>query len=444
MEIVEQRASLGVVKDFNYQVSPSSSTTLKPNDIHYDILLEMFRNDPVLSSAIDICVEACTNNGFKLIGDNKKLLDYATRQFYEEYDFDRVVDNLIYSMLIYGDAFLELRREGDKVIELHPLETTEMEIKYDAHGEYEQFIQKPKGKASEKQWIKFAPEDIVHFRLKWIGSRVYSYNPLEPIANAYTTKVYAFNYLKLIFQHLPPKLIYILNSANEAQRIEFMANLRRCKSNPHEDLVIKVNKKEDFDFKEFQVKFDAGLNQVLEHLRNEVLMITRVPPDWLGGETQNRSVGEFKVYPFEIRMRKLQQIISSDINKKLLPALNMQNLEFKFNPMSFMDEKSILENANIMKGLGLEAGEEDEEHPIIYYLKQKGIQIPNNAKIPSAEEQMERQLSMQPETATGQSETAPSRMRSNKQSDKMTSNINRKGVSAEGGKKLEKSIQKSA
>jgi len=438
-ELIDIRSSLGYVKDFNYGYTTESASALKPRDIHYDIVLDMFRNDPMLSAAIDVTVESATHNGVKFTGENERLIKETNRLFFDKLDFDRILDNMLYQLLIYGDAFLEIRRDGNKITELYPLETSEMEIIYTKHGEITSYQQRPKG-FSQSDIIEFDVENIVYFKLKWIGSRIYSYQPLEPIANSYTTKVYANNYLNQIFKHLPPKLAYILNEANPDQVKEFIANLRRIKQNPHEDLVIKTQTKDGFDLKEFQVKFDDGLNSVLNYLRQEVLMITRVPPMWIGlTEGGNRSTSEALIYPFEIRVRKLQSIVASQINKQLLPKMGLQNLTFKFNPIAFSSEKSIMEIAQMMRAIGLENSDEAGDHPVVYYLKEKGIQIPETTKIPTQEETLKRQQAIAGGVTPPQiqDDSASSRQRMNKGTDKMTSKLDEKGVSDAGKKKLE-------
>jgi hypothetical protein len=235
---------------------------------------------------------------------------------------------------------------------------------------------------------------------------------------------------------MPPKLAYILNESSPDQIKAFVENLRRVKQNPNEDLVIKTQTKDGFDLKEFQVKFDDGLNTVLNYLRTEVLMVTRVPPMWIGlTEGANRSTSEALIYPFEVRVRKIQSIVASQINKELLPKMRLQNLEFKFNPIAFSSEKSIMEIAQMMKAIGLESKDENGEHPIIYYLKNKGIQIPENTTIPSAQEIAEREMEISGPQI--QDDTAPSRQRMNKKTDKMTTNLDEKGVSAAGKAKLQ-------
>jgi hypothetical protein len=169
-----------------------------------------------------------------------------------------------------------------------------------------------------------------------------------------------------------------------------------------------------------QYAFDSGLIEVLKYLRNEVLMVTRVPFHWLGMiEGANRGIGENVVIPFETRVKKIQQITASYINRELMPKLGYKNLKFKFNPISLMDEKLIFQNAQIMAGLGLTA---ESEHPIVLYLKEKGVKLPLDTKI---------------EPKAKPIDSFPSRFRENPKVDKMTSELDRKGVSESGKEKLE-------
>ena len=86
-----------------------------------------------------------------------------------------------------------------------------------------------------------------------------------------------------------------------------------------------------------------------------------------------------------------------------------------------MDEKSIFQNAQVLSTLKIET---EKEHPVITYLKSKAIKIPKDAKITSFN--------------PAQSDSAPSRARGNLQTDKMSSELDRKGVSGAGAEKLEK------
>ena len=417
-ELIDIRASRGVVKDYK----TSDNTKLQEPISDYRILLDMAINDPVLFTAVDLTADVVTYNGIKFIGEDKTLIEEAEKRFEEELDFDQVIRNIIWQLVIYGDAFIEkVRDKSGKVEEIHPLETTLMVIKHDEHGEIDKFLMKPNYQTKkESEMIEFLPEDIVYFRLYWIGSRVYSYSPFQPIVKGYNSKLYANHFLEGLFRNLHPKLIYFLKGANKEQREIFMQNLIRAKTNPALDLVGMGEGTAQI----LQYAFESGLLEILEYLRSEVLMITRVPKMWIGvTDGANRSTAEASVIPFETRVKKIQQIIQSYINKSLMKDLGYEKLTFKFNPISLMDEKSILGNAQVMSTLSLEAESKD---PIVYYLQNKGMQIPFDTK----------RIVMAQETQI-QSDGAPSRQRENKKTDMMDTAINKKGVSEAGAEKLE-------
>ena len=415
-ELVDVRASMGIVKDYIRPVG-SAQTQSPPQD--YEILLDMARNDPILWTAIELTVDMVTSNGFDFFAkeDNDKLLEDAREMFYETLDFDQVLKNLLWQFLLYGDAYMEIIKENGKITELHPLETIEMNIRFDKHGEIEKYVQIPNGTRDEKQFVNFEPDKIIHFRLHWIGSQVYSYNPFNPLIKSFNTKLFANDFLQGLFRNLHPKIIYFLKNANRQQRSDFIENIRQAKTNPAIDIVGSGEAEANL----LQYTFDGGLLGILEYLRTEVLMITRVPKMWLGiSDGANRSSAEAALIPFETRIKKIHKEIASVLNRELMESLGFKELEFKFNPISLMDEKAIFTNAQTLMGLNIQT---EKVHPVITYLKNKGVQLPNDAKIEKPTEMPK--------------DSFPSRQRENKLTDKITSEVERKGVSEAGGEKLE-------
>ena len=59
------------------------------------------------------------------------------------------------------------------------------------------------------------------FSWKRIGSQVYPYANLEPIAKTYVSSLRAHDYLQQIFLNMPPKLMYILKNASKEQEACF-------------------------------------------------------------------------------------------------------------------------------------------------------------------------------------------------------------------------------
>jgi len=421
MELVlEERSSKGIVKDYFTRLE-TSHKSFKEAPYLYKTLMDMTESDPILFNAVSLTVDLATYKGYDFLGKNKRELEKARLLFNQELDFDQVIDNLMWQLLVYGDAYLEVRWNDSKteVVELNPLETTEMRVNYTEHGEIVGYVQKVEGK-SEKSWVHFSKDEVIYFRHFWVGSQVQSRSPFQSISRAFSTKVYANDYLQSIFRNLPPKIVYFLKNASEKQRKLFVENLIRAKTNPNMDIIAQG---EAFDSKMQQVTFDSGLMGVLDYFRKEVLMVTRVPPHWIGIlDGANRGIGENVVIPYETKIKKIQQKIASQINKELMPKLKLSNLVFKWNAISLLDEKEVI--ANMAQ---LSAQRFDSE-TIIQYARDHGLKLSDNAKIEDPVQTM-----AGPQV---QKDGAPSRQRAGK-SDQMGNKLNQKGVSQESKQKLD-------
>ena len=417
--VLQERSGKGIVKDYFSRVDKFQSYRAPP--YAYKTLMEMVKADPVMFTATSLTVDLSTYKGYSFIGGTEEQIKNAKELFNDKLDFDQVIENILFQLLVYGDAFLEVvwNEEKTQVIELKPLESSQMAINYTESGDIVGYVQKIEGK-SELDFPQFAPDEVVYFRHYWIGSQVYSYSPFEAIRTPYTTKIYANDYLKNIFINLPPKIIYFLSNASETQRKLFIENLIRAKTNPGLDIIAQGEK---FESKLLQVSFDSGLINVLEYLRKEVMMITRVPPHWIGVlDGANRGIGENVVIPYETKIKKIQQKVSSQLNRQLMPLLNL-DLDFKWNAVSLMDERTIVEIMNFLKSQGFDS------ETIIDYARERGLDLRQGASIEVTPPLSSNQVL--------QNETAQSRLRENPKSQKMNDNLNKKGVSEEGKAKLE-------
>lgn len=388
----------------------------------YKIFIDMMQNDPVLASAIDAVVEVSTKNGYFFHprqGFNPKpgRLDKAQDFFDNQLNFDEVLNNILYSLTLHNICYLEVVKKPSTA-ELHVLETTEMAINHDENGEILGYVQTP----SKVVW---SPDDIVLFRARVIGSRLYPYSSLEPASRAFSNNIRASQYLNDIFLNMPPKLVWILKNATAEQRKLFISNLRVAKTNYDVDMVI--NAKEGAEVQRTTDKDTfSGLLNVLYYLREQVLVVTRVPDVWLGlsgGDSSNRGDAEAKITAFESKVKWLQGRIESQMNRELLPKLGYNDIQFKFHGISLKDEKVHFQNAQIMRAIGF------RPEDVLFFLRDKGIKLPNDAEIEELVEQ----------GAGGemQDDTAPSRQRMDKKNDSMNTDIGEKGTSDAGGKKLE-------
>lgn len=355
-----------------------------PNE--YRLIDLMYRNDPVIHTAFTVLVEMMTRNGYTFIPrteDKKRIIVEKNKLIdtFEEINFDESQDNWLLGWLKYGDAFIELRKNGKSYVnELWTLETTEMRIAYDEHGKILAYVQRPFNLTGlslsevadkEKQsGIWFDPEEVIHLRLIWDGSSVYSLTPLEPIARSWSAKQNALSYLDKILINLPPELLIHLKGANKMQKDSFLESLYRRRSNPGVPITSYGGENSAIQVEKIAFELNNGILPVLEYLREEVLMITRVPAIWVGmadNNGANARNSEAQIFSLETHVSKLQQKAENYYNRYLLPRLGFKDWLFKFNPVTLRSEKDVIQNAAVFRSMQM------KPEAIIRYMRRNGI-----------------------------------------------------------------------
>ena len=438
--LMSVRASRGFVRGELLTTSGPKQIRVPPSN--YDILDGMVRNDEVISTAFDTTVDVATRNGWDFTpkkDSNSKLVDKALKKF-SDLRFSEILDNVLYSMLYYGDAFLELRRNNSTQInELHVLESTEMRIAYTENGEVTAYVQRPfnmQGLSDEQVKDKehtlgvwFKPDEVIHFTIKKVGSSVYSQTPLEPVARLWANKMSAHAYLKEAYDNLPPEILVHLKGADKAQAEDFMQTLYRRKMTNGMIPVSYGGEESGMEVKEVQFKTGDAILKVLEYLREAVLMITRVPPVWVGmvnKEGSNRGNSEAQIFSFETRVRKIQQKIQDKINWDLMPKLNLSGVDYNFNPVTSKNESDVMKNAAVLKGMNV------KPEAIVKYLKRNGVTDVMAKDFETPEDMM-----LGGGNQAARNITSPSRSASDKDMLDRQKDLNQFGTSDAGGAKTE-------
>ncbi len=446
-ETIQIRESRGLVKD----VFDPAIAVRQPLS-EYRTMLDLIHSDHTLATAYGILVDFATYRGFDFIQGTKAERD-KFRRLFEELGFEEVLPNIVYSMCYYGDAYLELRKNSSKTInELWPLETTEMRIIYNEHGEVHGYVQRPFNMQSmseedilkkekeplrdetgkeivdpiteqvKTQGIFFGKDEVIHFRMKWIGSQVYSYNPNEPISTVAATRLYAGNYLMNIFINMPPRYVAHLSGISNKDYTISKKEFQATKTNYKKTIAFTKSSdpQSKLDLKKIDPPYDELLIKITKWLNMELLKITRVPRSWIEESgIENRGVTEAEQRPFDVRIMALQrQNIQLPVNKKLLPQLRANpKVKFRFNEISRKGEKEILENSSMLMNFGV------KPEALVRYLDERGI-----LGFDPVDFDMER-LKKDPETN-------PSRQRMNKSTSDMTQKRNEAGTSDKSAKKM--------
>lgn len=435
-EEISIRESQGLVKDIYDPVS-----AVRQPLSEYRTMLDLVHRDSTLATCYDIVTEFSTYRGFDFIRGTKEERD-KYRELFDELNFLQVLPNILHSMLYYGDCFLELRKNNSATInELWVLETTEMRIIYDNHGIVEGYVQRPFNMANltekeikelegtpkePKQGIFFSPDEIIHFRMKWIGSQVYSYNPNEPIALPASTKLYAGNYLMNIFINMPPRYVAHLAGVSLTDYNNAKRDFQAAKTNYKKTIAFtrSSDPNSKLTLQKIEPPYDSLLIEIMKWLNNEIIKITRVPRTWVeGSEAENRGVGESLNFPFEAHIAFVHRVIIEPlINRILLKQLvpekeSLKKIKFRFNEISKKGETETLQNAGLLRDMGL------KPEALVSYLDERGI------------------LGTDPEDFNEQqfqknTELNPSRKRMNKSTDDMTQERDEAGVSEESAVKM--------
>lgn len=425
---IQLRESRGLVKDVYDTVSD-----IREPLSEYDVMLDLIHRIPTLSTAFDIIVDFATYRGYDFIGGTKAERD-KLRKIFMRLNFMQVISNVIYQICYYGDSFLEKRRIHTIFPdELYPLETTEMRIDYDIHGEVKGYVQRifdTKGMSKEqilseekRLGVLFSVDDVIHFRLKWIGSQIYSYNPNDSISQSASTYLYASNYLMNIFLNMPPRYLALLSGMSEKEYKLAKVEFQNAKTNYKRAITFSRSNDPNakLSLQKIEPPYDSTLTDIVKWLTNEILKVTRVPRSWIEESgIENRGVTESEQRPFDVRIQSIQRnVIEPQINRLLVPYYtNDTTVQFRFNEISRKGEKEILMNAGLLRDMGL------KPQALVRYLDERGILGLDPDDF--TEEQIKKNIELE-----------PSRERMNKSMSDMTQNRNEAGVSDESAKKIE-------
>ena len=179
---------------------------------------------PLISAIIDVQTDQ-TVQEFYFEGPNKKkLMEWA-----DKVNLMNFFHLICKSMLIYGNGFVEIVKEGNEITELKVLNTIWMNVYRKSTGEvigYSQIINdKPKvlwgntGSSEEnrkfEKWLPGKLDSIAHFKHNVIGSEKYGNSVIEPLLTSLKSKLdMEGNLSKVLFKYVAP-LIWAKVGSNE-------------------------------------------------------------------------------------------------------------------------------------------------------------------------------------------------------------------------------------
>ncbi|RLG17218.1 hypothetical protein DRN75_03975, partial [Nanoarchaeota archaeon] len=195
-ELISNDNSKGYIPDYSGVSSFNAKGFLDGKRPTFDLkkALSIIKNDPVVKGALVTLVDKVLESGWRITGKDKRSRIKALEDKLGKIRFNKVLKKLVFNLILYNNAFVEVVKKGEELTDLNVLENTLMEIETKDNGDIVSYSQDVLTKPTWK------PEKILHVKLHEITNNVWA-EPLDMEALYETTliKDYIRQYLMWFF-----------------------------------------------------------------------------------------------------------------------------------------------------------------------------------------------------------------------------------------------------
>jgi len=184
-----------------------------------------FKKIPELNAAINAKATWTVGKGFK--ADVQTTFICETIKGWGKDTFNTILENMIRTYYIGGDAFAEIIRDDKRnIINLKPLPPETIKIIANRQGiivRYEQ-ISKDKNKPH-----KFAKEDIFHLARNRVADEIHGVSVIESVEEIILARNEAIqDYKKMMHRHMMPRYIFHLDTDDTVKIAEFKTKMDKA------------------------------------------------------------------------------------------------------------------------------------------------------------------------------------------------------------------------
>ena len=313
--------------------------------------LAYYKKIPELRAVIDAKATWCVGKGF--IADEETTLLLDTIKGWGKDTFNTILENLIRTCLIAGDAFAEIIRDEEEIfINLKPLDPSTTRIVLNPEGRIIRYEQISKlGKESKK----YAVEDIFHLSRNRTADEIHGISMIESLEWIILAKNEVQAIFKQVMQrHIKPVMMFHLDTDDVTEIQAFKVKMDKAYADGENFYIPK-----DVVIPEvLAVAPNATLNPMswLEYLNNQFYQTAGIPQIILGGSA------EFTEASAKIAYLAFQQNIEEEqlfIEEQILAQLNLViNLEFPVSLENELLSDKAKDGAVNIKPSEMTAGEE--------------------------------------------------------------------------------------
>ena len=321
------------MKDFSVDTQETdgagdSKETKYTND-DWSQQLGYYKSIPELRSVID--AKATWTIGKGIIADEQTEMLINTIKGWGKDSFNTILENMLRTMMIGGDAFAEIiRDEEDNLINLKPLDPSRITIVANKKGVIIRYEQNRTIKGSNPQ--KLDVDKIFHLARNRVADEIHGVSMINSLTEIILMKNEAMADMKILMhRHVVPRFIYKLDTDDKAKIAAFKAKEDKANAE-RENIYIPMG---TVEMDTISVSPNATLNPMtwINYLDNLFYEVAGVPKIILGGS------GEFTEASAKIAYLAFQQNVEEDqlfCEEQTLNQLNIL-IELEF-PASLENE----------------------------------------------------------------------------------------------------------
>lgn len=281
--------------------------------------LGYYKEVPELKMAIDVKATWTIGKGF--ISSPLTELALSNIKGFGKDTFNSILENMIREYNIYGDAFAEIIRDDDKIVNLKPLDPGTISIIADKKGLIKRYEQDIKGQPTKE----FKPENILHLARKRIADEIHGTSIIESCEWIILARNEAMaDYKKLLHRNIYPCRIWHLDTDVPSKIAAFKAKVASAKGEG-EDIFIP---KGAVETELVSIPENSSLNPMpwIQVLNQYFYQAVGVPQIIIGGSQElTQTAAQIAYLAFEQTIEEEQLFIEEQI----LAQLNLEiQLEF--------------------------------------------------------------------------------------------------------------------
>lgn len=311
------------------------------------IALKLVRQDPVVRSSVIKLVDKANESGWRLqaMDGNKKSSIKKLEQKLKETRFNRLLRKIMFNLIMYNNAFVEVRKSGGELKELNLLETEYMKIDADQHGNIRGYYQQVGLIEGYPRW---KPEEVVHFKLDDFTTNVWSEFNIEAIYETVLIKDYCRQFLLWFHKTNQMRPVLAVEDTHKDRMLEFVAYLKAAEYNIGKP--IPVEGKLTVTSLQDPSKIIPSVMSVIAWANGEIRQLLQVPEIAAGiNDASGRAAGAEQREYINTRIFNIHTLMEDDITYDLFPKIGYDRVEFVYGILDETVRTRVFETALTMR-----------------------------------------------------------------------------------------------